>query len=428
MVDFGWQYLTSADKQAVVAGVRDGVAYGGPYHVEIYPADRCNIDCFFCSTAAIRGTDELPLDRFELLLGEFKAAGTRSIRLAGGGEPLFHRKTKPMLRAIVESGIPLENLTTNAVLIDDETARLLVRCCDQVTVSLNTGEAKSYSEMMQTPARNFDRVIANVERLIAARKQVKESRTRVTLQFLVWRDNYKQIPEMYALARRLDVDNILFGGLAFLRPDQEMSEEQLSEMLHLYEEVVRVDEFRRITTISTFERDISPAVGEMINRLSAERGQRPLHSKLFDFLSRSDQTLADRIRHHYRVKQRARALAETKEFDESCVIGWISMIIRSDGSVGPCCMLQDKKLGNIFQQPLSEIWYGSGYQQFRSELTRIIAQGPAWAAAAGDTTVESICAVKGTNLCPIKSYFFIEDTKFVRDLDRAFAAHRGGIS
>jgi molybdenum cofactor biosynthesis enzyme MoaA len=114
MSELGWKYLTADDKAVILRGVRDGVAYGGPYNVEIYPADRCNIDCFFCSTAAIRGTDELPLSRIEELIGEFKTAGVRSIRLAGGGEPLFHRKTKDMLRAIAASGIPLENITTNA--------------------------------------------------------------------------------------------------------------------------------------------------------------------------------------------------------------------------------------------------------------------------------------------------------------------------
>src|SRR3954471_13398141 len=83
--ELGWKYLTAEDKANIVRGIRDGVAYGGPYHVEIHPADRCNIECFFCSTAALGGADELPLSRLEELIGELKTAGTRSIRLAGGG-------------------------------------------------------------------------------------------------------------------------------------------------------------------------------------------------------------------------------------------------------------------------------------------------------------------------------------------------------
>ena len=114
MSELGWKYLTAEDKATILRGIRDGVAYGGPYHVEIYPSDRCNIDCFFCSTASLRGDDELPLVRIEELVAEMKAAGTRSIRFAGGGEPLFHRKTKDLLRMVTKSGLPIENITTRS--------------------------------------------------------------------------------------------------------------------------------------------------------------------------------------------------------------------------------------------------------------------------------------------------------------------------
>src|ERR1044071_188664 len=85
MASLGWKHLTDDDKATIARGVRDGVAHGGPFHAEIYPADRCNIDCFFCSTAAIRGNDELPLSRIEELMSELREAGTRSVRLPGGG-------------------------------------------------------------------------------------------------------------------------------------------------------------------------------------------------------------------------------------------------------------------------------------------------------------------------------------------------------
>jgi MoaA/NifB/PqqE/SkfB family radical SAM enzyme len=423
MSNLGWRYLPGRDKETIVRGVRDGVAYGGPYHVEIHPADRCNIDCFFCSTAALRGTDELPLPRFEELLGELAKAGTRAIRFAGGGEPLFHRRIKDILRAVASSGIRIENVTTNAVLIDAEMASLLIAVCDQVTVSLNTGDAESYAQMMRTPARNFDRVLKNVRGLVEA-KRTAGGRPSVNLQFLIWRENYRSIPRMYELARELDVDTILFSGLAFLTPEQKMSEDDVTEMLRLYEEVVRIDEFRRITNIGSFERDIHAGIDEIVKRLAAERARTSFLRRGLNLLKRTDYSLAEKVRHHIRMKREQRASRELDGFDEACVIGWYSMLVRSDGTVAPCCILQGKPLGNIFRQSIDEIWHGEPYQRFRAELTRIIHEGRQWGARADDQTVESVCGIQGSDLCPMKSFYFNRDSSFVHALDKAFATLR----
>jgi molybdenum cofactor biosynthesis enzyme MoaA len=58
--------------------------------------DRCNIDCFFCSTAEIRaGNFELSRERLENLFAEMAALGVRGVRLMGGGEPLFRKDADP---------------------------------------------------------------------------------------------------------------------------------------------------------------------------------------------------------------------------------------------------------------------------------------------------------------------------------------------
>ena len=73
-------------RERALRGIRDGVAYGGPYHVEIYPADRCNIDCFFCSTAEIRaGNFALSRERLTALFDEMQALGVRPDEAARPG-------------------------------------------------------------------------------------------------------------------------------------------------------------------------------------------------------------------------------------------------------------------------------------------------------------------------------------------------------
>ena len=419
MSDLGWSYLTRRDKRDLLRGIADGVAYGGPYHVEIHPADRCNIDCFFCSTAALRGTDEVPMPRFVELLGELRAAGTRALRLSGGGEPLFHRRIEEFLDAVRTSEIPIENLTTNAVLLRRQLFAPLLATCDQITVSLNTADAEGYARMMQTSAKNFDRVVAQIEELIAERRRRRARRPQIQLQFLVWKENYRTIPEMYRLARRLDVDRILFNGLSFLRPEQQMTAAETDEMIELYEEVVRIDEFRCIGSIESYEQDLSTRLLEMRRRIGRDRPRG--WQRAVRFATRRDIAWPAKLAHFARVQQQRHAERANQGRHGYCLIGWHSLLIRTTGEIAPCCILQGKSLGNVYRQSLAEVWHGEGYAQFRRELSRILRERESWALdAASDRTVETMCGQHGA--CPIATFYYWPDVRFVRALQRRLDA------
>jgi len=409
--EYGWKYLTRADKEAMLRGIEDGVAYGGPYHVEIHPADRCNIDCFFCSTAALRGTDEIPVPRFAELLGELREAGTRSLRLSGGGEPLFHRRTAEFLEAIQASGLPIENLTTNAVLLRSEVAELVAATCDNITVSLNTGDEASYAAMMQTSERNFQRVVDNTRELIARRRLRGETRPLVTLQFLVWKGNFRTIPTMYQLAREIGADKILFNGLSFLTPEQKMTAAETDEMMALYEEVVRIDRYRTIGAINSFEQDLTERVAAMNQRIRLS----PLRAAA-GFLG-DDSTLIEKAA-LVRDKLRQRlARAASRGLESYCLIGWHSLLVRTTGEIAPCCILQGKQLGNVYRQSVREVWHGEAYAQFRTELSRILREGAAWRHDPEvDRTVDHLCGGQGG--CPIATFYYQQDVPFLRALNR----------
>jgi radical SAM protein with 4Fe4S-binding SPASM domain len=409
MSSLGWKFLTASDKQLIARGVRDGCAYGGPYHVEIHPADRCNIDCCFCSTAAIRGTDELSTTRLEQLMRELQAAGTRSIRLSGGGEPLFHRNIKGVLGAIATSGIPIENITTNAVLLREEIVELLIAArCDQVTISLNTAGAESYAQMMQTPARNFERVLDNVKALAVR----TAPRLSINLQFLVWKENFRTIPAMYALARELGADSIFFSGLAFLRPEQKMTPEETAEMIALYEGVVARDEYRRIDVINSFEQDLTAQLAAMNARVAAARGGAV--RRLARFVIRRDLSWREKVAHRRKLARSRTVEAQVAGLDEPCLIGWHSLVIRTNGVVAPCCILQASPLGDIRTQSLREVWYGDRYSAFRRELSRMMREGESWQHdESTDLTLTPLC---GGKECPIKSFYFRGDVEFRRAL------------
>jgi MoaA/NifB/PqqE/SkfB family radical SAM enzyme len=413
MSQLGWDHLTREDKESILRGIEDGVAYGGPYHVEFHPQDRCNVDCFFCSTASLRGKDEIPMPRFEEMLGELKEMGTRAIRLSGGGEPLFHRKIEDFLRAIQASGLPIENLTTNGVLLRPNIAELLVGVCEQVTISLNTADETTYASMMQTNEKNFQRVVTNVRGLVEAKDKRSERKPHVKIQFLVWKENFRQIPDMYRLARAAGVDSILFNGLAFLPPEKLMDAAETDEMMDLYEEVLRIDEYRKIDVVNSFEQDISQRVTQIGVKLGEERKAVPTVKRLAKLLTRDDFTLREKVEHVRRLRKLEAMKAANEGLGTHCLIGWHSMLVRSTGLVAPCCLLQGEELGNIYRQSVRDVWHGEPYNRFRAELSRIMRARMAWEHDPGrDKTVTPLCGPKGN--CPVGSFYYYPDTPFLR--------------
>ena len=96
---------------------------------------------------------------------------------------------------------------------------------------------------------------------------------------------------------------------------------------------------------------------------------------------------------------------------------------RRPGCAAPCRILQGGPLGNIFKQSLREVWYGEGYAQFRRELVPIMKRGAEWQPdPAVDKTVVGMCGGKGTEVCPIKSFYYKADIRFLRELNAMIAS------
>jgi MoaA/NifB/PqqE/SkfB family radical SAM enzyme len=337
------------------------------------------------------------------------------VRLAGGGEPLFHRQIREVLEVIASEKLPIENITTNGVLITDKVIPLLIDNCDEITLSLNTADPVTYASMMQTTEKNFERVVKNAKHLIAERDKRRSHTPKLVVQYLVWKENFRSIERMYDLAREIGADSIVFNGLSHLRPEQNMTADETNEMMDLYRAVVQRDGYRTIDVINSFEQDLRPRVAAMNAELHQERMDRSLVTRARDFLDRSDFTLAQKLRHHQRVKKMRETERATAGLSTSCLIGWYSMVVRTSGEVGPCCILQGKPIGNVYRQSLDDVWSGEGYAAFRAELHRMMNEGASWEVAPGDRFVEKLCGGTGA-FCPISDFYFRNDVAFMGEL------------
>jgi MoaA/NifB/PqqE/SkfB family radical SAM enzyme len=406
-VPYAWEHLTRTEKTAILNSIADGDAPPPPPRVvELSWQDRCNIDCFFCSTAEIRaGNFELSRERLEGLFAEMAALGVRGVRLMGGGEPLFRKDAESLIRSLGAHGLRIADVTTNGVLLTEPVVRALYAAgCDEICISLNTADPDSYATMMRTASRNYGRVLENVRRAAAIKREVGAD-CRLRLQFLIYQDNYRDLPRMAEVFRESGADTFWLNGLYPVRPMPTMSEDDVAEMLRLYESVLAEDYFEHLEKFSFWEQSIADRIDASTRAV----------------FSRAPLARRARIRLRHTLTAGAKREAESARLHEFCLVGWYSMTVNANGDAVTCCILQDHKtavLGSVHAASLAEIWNGPLFARFRAELREIMARRGA--IAAGDfgrsCVIEPLCAQK--DACPNRSYYWANDLAFRREFHR----------
>ncbi|WP_457749353.1 radical SAM protein [Sulfurimonas sp.] len=133
-----------------------------PIYVEITPIGSCNHRCTFCSVDYI-GYKSIKQDEEVLkkTIREMAKLGVKSIMFAGEGEPTLYKPLPEVLDVCKEIGIDT-SLTTNAVVMDEQSIENYLKNCTWIKVSINAGDRETYASIHQTKAADFDRVIENL--------------------------------------------------------------------------------------------------------------------------------------------------------------------------------------------------------------------------------------------------------------------------
>jgi MoaA/NifB/PqqE/SkfB family radical SAM enzyme len=396
----GWAFVTAERKQALIAAICDGETPRGPLHVELDLTDRCNVACYFCNQQDVRTRQQLPLARIASLLDELVAGGLRSVRLSGGGDPLFHKEILQVLDELTARGVVVDNLTTNGALLTPAVARRLVaNGCREVIFSLNAADAGDYHRMMAVKPAIFDQVCVNVRHLAEARAAT--GLPLVVVQFLIDRENFSRIPDMYRLGASLGADRLTIS------PVLEIPRERIDKDLLL-----------------------GDGDGELM---------RPYLEQVLDW-DREAQLLQlafpyqewNGILRQARFKAAGRlgppiATASTfREKDGQCFFGYYTATIRGNGDLYPCCMLMNPDytpLGNALEGSFADHWQGRAFRRLRHEMRELLLRGGRMFYRPGRfETLGPQCV--HAHQCGLKNMYFRQDAAFYEELGRALDAKR----
>lgn len=397
----GWEEVSRERKRDIIEAIVANRPTRGPVHAELDLTDRCNVACYFCNQQDLRTKESIPLPKLTELIDELAESGLKSVRLSGGGDPLFHRDVLNVMDHLAVRGVVIDNLTTNGVALTNEVAtRLVEGKAREVIFSLNAVDAADYARMMQVKPALFDKVLANVRNLVAVRgDSVYPS---IVVQFLVDRQNIHRAVEMYELGRSLGPDRVAIGAVLEIpleRIDHSAvlldDDWQIAEPL--VEEILRRDEDAQILQLDF----PYPKWNEMLDRARKRAGT---------------------------VPHNAYPIAPSFKTDNGgCFFAWYTAAITGNGDIRPCCLLLNptvKPLGNLYEKPkFADHWNGPAFGKMRDEMREVLlmkSKKPYKAKHFEILKEQCVSPYK----CYLKNMYFYGDEEFYAELDTALTGMR----
>ena len=397
----GWGEVSRERKRDIIEAIVANRPTKGPVHAELDLTDRCNVACYFCNQQDLRTKDSIPLPKLTDLIDELAETGLRSVRLSGGGDPLFHRDVLPTMDHLARRGVIIDNLTTNGLALTNEVATRLVNGkAREVIFSLNAVDAEDYARMMQVKPALFDRILANIRNLVAVRGD--SIHPSIVVQFLIDKKNAHRLVDMYELGRALAPDRIAINAVLEIP----MERIDRSVLLTLEDHVVlepQIEEIlRRDKETAMLQIDFPyPPWKEMLNRTRARVG-----------------TVAHNM---YPVAP------SYKPENGGCFFAWYTAAITGNGDIRPCCMLLNptvKPLGNIHDKPkFADHWNGPVFAKMRDEMREVLLMKgkKPWKQRRFEVLKEQ-CVT--SHMCYLKNMYFLGDDEFYAEMDRALTAAR----
>jgi len=285
---------------------------GKPFFLMIEPTNACNLRCPLCPTGRGtlgRKTTFLPLGLFKQCIDEL-GASLLEVNVSNYGEPMMHKELPEMV-AYAKANAPGAKVVIgcNAHFLNDESApRLVESGLDLIYISFDGVDQETYEKYRVRG--HFEKVVAGVKALLAAREALGRTNPFVELQFLVMKHNEHQMDAFRTMAHELGVDRRIIKPVSFNVADWD-------------------------------DADTRATYGEF-------------------FPDNED----------YRVYRHEGDSWHWKKDELAfCTAAWRSITVLADGSIVPCC--RDPRgvytMGNVADGVL-EVWNGERYQKFRKAM------------------------------------------------------------
>ena len=318
------------------AGVRAATAEHAPICVYLETTNRCNLLCTTCP----RTYEELepPADMSWRLFRKIvdPLPNIERAVLHGVGEPMLVRALPKMVRYLKDRGTYVL-FNTNGTVLNERNGRALIDAgLDELRVSLDAANARSY---LAVRGKNyFNRILRNVRAFRELQEREGKDRPRVSAWLTGLKETIGELPAFVRVAAEIGVKEVYLQRLVFFehdaighaRPDQALYEQMTRE------DAAQLEEATALARSFGMTFSASGAVSEPGLSLKRQTSSSPW---------------------------------------SMCRRPWTVMYFTANGRALPCCIApfsqrgyEHYTLGDATQQTLQDIWNGARYRAFREDL------------------------------------------------------------
>ncbi len=188
--------------------LRKPVQWGMPMTISFEPTTACNLRCPECPSglrAFSRPTGNLKEDFFRDTVDSI-SKDLLYLIFYFQGEPYINPKFLDMVKYACSRKI-YTITSTNGHFLNDENARKTVESgLDRLIISVDGTTQETYESYRKEG--NLEHVLQGARNIVKWKKQMKSDTPHIIFQFLVVKPNEHQIPEIFALANEIGVDEV----------------------------------------------------------------------------------------------------------------------------------------------------------------------------------------------------------------------------
>ena len=317
-----------------------------PFTLDISPTDWCNLKCRSCwMRDPVYGEEfhseyQLSDERLLSLINEASQLGVRHVEITGGGEPLMRREVVlEMMRLIKEKGME-GSMTTNGTMFDEHSIRAIVDCgWDRITFSVDGADAKTNDWLRPFKAEEsspFERITEGLRMFQRIKKEKGVDKPKISFNVVLSKGNAHYLSNVIQLAAEHGVKAVNFEPMTIhskLGKELRLFEQDVKAMQHEIKQAQRLaDDSDMYTNVSRF---VESALVTKKNEMSKVYEQDVPSKEGFAAIP--------------------------------CFEPWYHLVVKTDGSVGPCCVFEDKAV-NVKTMGLKEIWKGQFFAKVRSAM------------------------------------------------------------